>query len=87
MILRFKRCIQSLQTLDMAILAHSGIYCLVSLSLSSLIINSGVSTRMAGKSTIFFTFHTSSVTFIVFVDSSKYSTVTDCQSHFFSRTH
>jgi len=58
----------------MATLAHPGISCLASSLPSSWLIDTGLSTHMTGKCTIFFTFHTS-FPFIVFANSSfKHST-------------
>ena len=62
-------------TSDIATLTHSGISCLVSSLISSWIIDSGASTHITRKYTVFFTFHTSSVPSIVFAyDNSKCST-------------
>jgi len=55
----------SVFTLDIATLIHLSISYLVSSLPSSWIINSSASTHMTGKSTIFFTFHTSSTPSIV----------------------
>ena len=68
----------SISTSDITILTHPGVFYLASSSPSSWIIDSGVSTYMSSKFTVFFTFHTSSAPSIVFFDGSfKCSTATD----------
>ena len=66
----------SISTSGIATLAHLGISCLAS-SLPSWIIDSGVSTYMIGKFTIFFfTFHTSSsAPFVIFANGSSKSII------------
>ena len=67
----------SVSTSDMATLAHPGISYLASSSPSFWISDCGASTDMTGKFTVFFTFHTSYASYIVFTDGSfNYTTGT-----------
>ena len=68
--------LHSISTSDIITLGHLGISCLASSSSSSWIIDSGASTYMTSKFTIFFTFRTFFAPSLVFVNGSSKRTVT-----------